>query len=167
MWNDGNINITEIIPGIQKIIDANIGNMRLDGNEIIINNFYGDIEDILGSIARIAGSKIISGYIWYHGDHDGCFFWDDVDKVFHKYTTNEAMEFVATWHDERVVYLDRYRKTIREYFSSNGCEDKIAKYYVLREMEFVLSYAFNISTDECKKIYGEEYANMYFGKENV
>lgn len=170
MWiqNSGNINFTEIVPEVKKIVDENSEYMSINETEVLINDISGDIEDITDAIAKVAGDKVISGYIDYYGDYDGSYIWDEVDKKFWRYDHDDAINHVATWHDERKGYLDRYRVAIRNYFSSKlGSEDRITKYYVLREMEFVLDYAFDVSANECKRIYGEEYANMYFRKENA
>ena len=169
MWiqNSGNINFTEIVPEVKRIVNKNSEYMSINETEIVINNNPGDIEDILDAIAKAAGDKVISGYVGYYGDYDGVYLWDEVFKKFWRYEKDDAIDHLATWHDSRKGYLDRYRSMVREYFNASDNEKRIAKYFVLREMEFVLMYAFNISLDECKRIYGEEYANMYFRKESL
>lgn len=73
MWiqNSGNINFTEIVPEVKKIVDENSEYMSINETEVVINDISGDIEDITDAIAKVAGDKVISGYIDYYGDYDG------------------------------------------------------------------------------------------------
>ena len=165
--NNGNIVFTEVSRKTQKIIEENQRHMKLIGTELEIEEMYGDIKGILEEIVKEDGDHIVSGYVSYYGDYEGSYFWDETYKKFWQYATDDAMELVCQWHDERKEYLDRYRNTVRNYFASTDKEDRVIKQYLMREMEFVLEFAFDVNKSECKKIYGEEYANQYFGKETV
>ena len=163
--NNGNIVFTEVSRKTQKIIEENQRHMKLIGTELEIEEMYGDIEDILEEIVKEDGDHIVSGYVSYYGDYEGSYFWDEDDKKFWQCNSDDAMGHLIAWHDERKEYLSRYRNTVRSYFTSTDKEDRAIKHYLMREMEFVLKFAFDVDENECKKIYGEECAE-YFGKEN-
>lgn len=163
--NNGNIAFTDVSSKTQKIVEENRQHMELVGTELVIEEMYGDIESVLEEIVKEDGNHIVSGYISYYGDYEGVYFWDEADKKFWQYSSDDAMEHVVEWHDERKGYLDRYRNTVRSYFASTDKEDRVIKHYLMREMEFVLKFAFDVDENECKKIYGEEYAEKYFGKD--
>ena len=58
---------------------------------------------------------------------------------------------------KKAEYIERYIKSLHEYFNDWTDQGRIAKYQKTREQEFVLENVFGMSQEDVKEIYNEEY----------